>query len=161
MLPDYLSPNLSVIFCGTAAGPTSAAVGHYYAGPGNKFWRTVNAIGLVDKILSPEDDWKCLSYGFGFTDLAKKVSGTDKGIRKQAYDPTRVQAIVREYRPRVIAFNGKKAAQIALKTNTLKFGLWKFEDDTSFWILPSTSGAANGYWSITPWQEMAKYLRPK
>jgi double-stranded uracil-DNA glycosylase len=36
-LPDYLAFGLRVVFCGTAAGKTSASSGHYYAGTGNLF----------------------------------------------------------------------------------------------------------------------------
>ena len=31
-LPDYLTPNLRVVFCGTAVGKVSAPAGHYYSG---------------------------------------------------------------------------------------------------------------------------------
>src|SRR5438067_2015906 len=39
ILPDHLRPGLSIVFCGTAVGTASASRGHYYAGPGNDFWR--------------------------------------------------------------------------------------------------------------------------
>lgn len=55
MLPDYLEPNLSVVFVGTSVATASAARGHYYAGPGNKFWELLWEAGLTaDRMLSPE-----------------------------------------------------------------------------------------------------------
>ena len=39
VLPDLLIPNLNVVFSGTAVATPSAERGHYYAGPGNKFWK--------------------------------------------------------------------------------------------------------------------------
>ena len=38
---------LKLVVCGTAAGDRSAQLGQYYAGPGNKFWRTLASLGLV------------------------------------------------------------------------------------------------------------------
>jgi len=159
MLPDFLAPNLSVIFCGTAAGKESAAVGHYYARPGNRFWKTIYTIGITDRLLRAEDDRECLSYGFGFTDLAKGVSGMDQDIAKHAFEPKNVHAIIGNYRPRAIAFNGKRAAQIALNEKVVTYGLWKTDGLTSIWIMPSTSGAANRYWSLSPWEDLAKFVR--
>lgn len=42
ILPDVIEPGLRIVFCGTAAGAKSAAVGAYYAGPGNAFWATLH-----------------------------------------------------------------------------------------------------------------------
>ncbi len=50
--PDYLAPNLRVVFCGTAAGNRSAEVGHYYAGPGNEFWPLLYRSGIVPVALT-------------------------------------------------------------------------------------------------------------
>lgn len=38
MLEDVLSGNIDIVFCGTAKSEKSAALGYYYAGPGNKFY---------------------------------------------------------------------------------------------------------------------------
>ena len=41
VLPDVLEPGLTVVFCGTAVGATSAQVRAYYAGRGNRFWEVL------------------------------------------------------------------------------------------------------------------------
>jgi TDG/mug DNA glycosylase family protein len=48
-LADLLATDLRVVFVGTAAGRRSAALGHYYAGRGNRFWRTLFDIGLTPR----------------------------------------------------------------------------------------------------------------
>ena len=53
VLPDVLAPGLRAVFCGTAAGTKSAIAGAYYAGPGNKFWPTLHAIGLTPRRFAP------------------------------------------------------------------------------------------------------------
>ena len=54
-LPDVVLPGLKVVFCGTAAGTRSAQVGAYYAGRGNKFWRTLFQVGLTPRPLDPHE----------------------------------------------------------------------------------------------------------
>ena len=41
ILPDVLTYNLKIVFCGTAASKKSKQVNAYYAGHGNKFWNTI------------------------------------------------------------------------------------------------------------------------
>src|SRR2546427_10087333 len=48
-LPDLLAPSLRVVFVGTAAGRESAAK-CYYAGRGNRFWRTLHEVGLTPRL---------------------------------------------------------------------------------------------------------------
>ena len=52
MLPDVLDINPKVIFCGTAAGSTSARRQQYYAGPGNKFWSIFSNLNSVNSRFS-------------------------------------------------------------------------------------------------------------
>jgi hypothetical protein len=47
ILPDLLQSNLSVIFCGTAAGTFSAEEGEYYAHSNNFFWSILHETGLT------------------------------------------------------------------------------------------------------------------
>jgi TDG/mug DNA glycosylase family protein len=119
----------------------------------------VHEIGLTDRVLRPEEDADCLEFGFGFTDLAKGVSGMDRVIPDKAFDTKSVYDVIRRYRPRALAFNGKKAAQVALQQNDLAYGLWRSIEATKVWILPSTSGAANAHWSIGPWLDMKAGLK--
>lgn len=54
MLPDYLRPRLDVVFVGTSVATTSLSRGHYYSGPGNKFWEFLWDAGLTgERLLVP------------------------------------------------------------------------------------------------------------
>jgi TDG/mug DNA glycosylase family protein len=55
LLDDLLRPGLRIVICGTAAGERSAKLGAYYAGPGNKFWRTLHKVGLTPRALIPAE----------------------------------------------------------------------------------------------------------
>jgi mismatch-specific thymine-DNA glycosylase len=59
-VPDIIAPGLSVLFCGINPGLYSAAVGHRFARPGNRFWptlvrqgRTSTAAGFTARELAP------------------------------------------------------------------------------------------------------------
>ena len=50
---DVIAPRLRVLFCGINPGLYSAAVGHHFARPGNRFWAALHAGGFTERILSP------------------------------------------------------------------------------------------------------------
>lgn len=145
-LPDYLAHGLRVVFCGTAAGTTSAARGHYYSGAGNEFWQYLFDAGLTDRRLAPTDDATITSYGIGLTDLAKNVAASsDRGLR-EAYDVDGFSKKMAEYAPAVVAFHGKEAAkQVSRRLGhgtKVQFGPqpWTVEQSQVF-IVPSASGS--------------------
>src|SRR5882672_11153472 len=80
LLPDILEPNLSLVFCGTAAGTVSAQRGAYYAHPHNKFWKTLHRVGLTPRLLDPSEYNQLPEWGLGLTDIAKTVCGMDKEL---------------------------------------------------------------------------------
>lgn len=158
ILPDVLEPGLRVVFCGTQAGAVSARRGAYYAGPGNKFWPVLQQIGLVPVRLQPEEFRTLPRYGIGLTDVAKRTSGPDSALRGGHFDVAGFAARIAANRPRILAFNGKRAAQAALGVNEgrLAYGLQAHGlADADIYVLPSTSGAAAGFWSIEPWKQLA------
>lgn len=159
ILPDLLSPGLRIVFCGTAAGTASARAHEYYAGPGNKFWTVLHETGLTPRRLAPSEFSLLPGWDIGLTDVSKTAHGMDSEIAANAFDPDRLCRVLDEVRPRVIAFNGKKAARLAfglgdrvpidLGPNAHKLGV------TPAWVLSSTSGANARYWDPAPWHALA------
>ena len=172
MLPDYLAPDLEVVLVGTAVGEFSAARGHYYSGPGNKFWELLWEAGLTDdRILNPEQDERVLTYGVGLTDVAKAVAAsTDTKLRAGHYDVPGFLDKIQRYGPKCVAFNGKTAAGVVAKHLQ-----WPKPDHgpTTFdiagavgYVLPSSSGSNNDPRRFAPkatkaawWQEFGVWLR--
>jgi TDG/mug DNA glycosylase family protein len=113
MLPDYLAPNLDVIFVGTSVGSASAANRHYYSDPRNRFWQLLWEADLTgERLLIPEQDSQVLKYGIGLTDVVKaRVSSSDAALRTSDYDVPGFLAKIEKLKPFVVAFNGKKAAE--------------------------------------------------
>ena len=112
VLPDVFARGLRVVFCGSAAGGQSAAAGAYYAGPGNRFWSILYQIGLTPQRLAPTQFRDLLAYGIGLTDLAKIQAGADIEIADSVYDPPRLYRAIAHWRPRAVAFNGKRAGRL-------------------------------------------------
>lgn len=155
VLPDLLRPGLRVVFCGTAAGSASARAQAYYAGPGNGFWQTLHATGLTPVQLAPAEFRRLPEFGIGLTDICKVLHGSDTEVGTVEFDVDGLQARVAAAEPTHLAFNGKNAARGALERPVTVGPQEEQIGGAAVWVLPSTSGAARGYWDIEPWRELA------
>lgn len=158
-LPDVLAPGLAVVFCGTGPSRMSAAARAYYANPGNRFWRTLREVGLIDRAdFGPHDYADVVGYGIGLTDIAKEHVGQDDEIDLSHVDAAGLRAKIETYRPGIVAFTSKKAASLFLGRRTGSIG-YGFQPDavgvTRLFVLPSPSGLAGSYWTIEPWRDLA------
>lgn len=161
-LPDSMQTGLVLVFVGTAAGRRSAAVGHYYAHPGNRFWPTLHETGLTPRRFGPHEFANLLGLGIGFTDVAKRASGMDHEIPASAFEPVGLRERLRIHRPRFVAFTSKRAASFwfGRPTKNITIGLQaSVEGEPAIFVLPSPSGAASRYWSIAPWHDLADLVR--
>ena len=150
---------MSVVFCGTAVGRTSARVGAYYARPGNQFWSVLYEIGLTPRRLQPHEYVILPESGIGLTDLVKVTSGTDAQINDSDFDVDGLRIRIEKHSPRVVAFNGKRGASEFLG-RAVNYELQEETiAETNIFVLPSTSGAARGYWDQKYWVELAAYVR--
>jgi mismatch-specific thymine-DNA glycosylase len=66
-LPDIIAGRLAVVFCGINPGMTAAAVGHHFAGRGNRFWRVIHLAGFTPEEILPENDRTILRHRCGLT----------------------------------------------------------------------------------------------
>ena len=160
MLRDLLAEDLVLIVCGSAAGTRSARLGQYYAVPGNKFWRTLARTGLTPRALAPAQWRELLAYGIGLTDLVKRQSGGDAEIDFRRAGRRALAHKIARLRPRMLCFNGKRAASEFLGRRAVAYGLQPERiGATRIFVAPSTSGAANGAWQPAHWDELAALVR--
>jgi TDG/mug DNA glycosylase family protein len=142
VLPDILRPGLDVVFCGTAVGECSARRGHYYAGPGNAFWRLLHEAGFTDHRLDPTDDVTLPDLGYGLTDIVKDVTRMEPGRR---FDVPTLVAKLEAHRPGWLALTGKAAGHAVARalghpSPALGPQRWTVAGAEVF-VLPSSSGA--------------------
>jgi TDG/mug DNA glycosylase family protein len=156
MLDDLFMDGLRLVVCGTAAGRASALVGRYYAGPGNKFWRTLAEVGLTPRRLEPSEYGLLPNYGIGLTDLVKAQFGGDHEITFALRSRAILHAKIERHQPRVFCFNGKRAAKEFYGVDEVSFGIQPaLIGRTRVFVAPSTSGAANGSWDHEAWRQLA------
>ena len=157
-LPDQLQDHLRLVFVGTAAGQRSADLGHYYAHPGNRFWRTIHEVGITPRRYQSPEFPGLLKLGIGFTDMCKAGAGMDHEALNFPIDVPAFREKMLRYRPKTIAFTSKKAASLFYGRPTKALALGRqppLEDFPIIFVLASPSGAASGLWSVQPWRELA------
>ena len=164
VLPDVLEPELTTVFCGSAASSASARLSAYYAGPGNRFWATLFEAGFTPRLFEPAEFQDLEALGIGLTDLAKHESGMDIALSSDAYDSGLLHQKIETCKPRHLAFTGKRPAGIflleALGVGLKDYGLQHARiGETKIYVLPSPSGAARRWWSIDPWIRLAEAHR--
>ena len=75
-LRDVLASGLDVLFCGINPGLYSAATGHHFARPGNRFWPTLHASGFTPRLFTGFDDRSLLDLNLGITNIAGRTTAT-------------------------------------------------------------------------------------
>lgn len=164
VLPDVLARNLVLVFCGTAASEVSARAGAYYANSSNAFWSTLHAVGITSRKMNPGEFRDLLELKIGLTDLVKRVSGSDHKLKPGDFQRKRLLDRIIQFQPQIVAFTSKAAWRGWKRMSSRDDVTYGWQDDTlnqtRFFVLPSPSGAARGYWDIKPWQTLAdEYFR--
>ncbi|HEX3248394.1 MAG TPA: G/U mismatch-specific DNA glycosylase [Pyrinomonadaceae bacterium] len=145
---DVIAPNLRVLFCGINPGLYTAAVGHHFARPGNRFWPTLYASGFTDRLLSPFDEHELLKSGYGITNVVPRTTVSADLLTKEEIiaGGQRLRAKVLRYQPLVLAVLGLGAYRTAF--NRPKAIAGRQEDrigETVLWVLPNPSGLNANY----------------
>jgi len=142
-LRDVIDPDLSVLFCGINPGLYSAAVGHHFARPSNRFWRALHAAGFTARVLAPEENRLLLESGCGLTDIvARATAGAeDLSPAELVAGRVRLEQKVRKYNPRWVAILGIGAYRTAFGRPRAVLGPQPDGlADSQVWVLPNPSG---------------------
>jgi TDG/mug DNA glycosylase family protein len=138
-------------------GDQSARRKAYYAGPGNQFWNILAETGLTPYRLRPEQYASLIQYRIGLTDLVKGRFGQDAFLSTHDFDIGSFKAKIEKHAPKAVGFNGKKAAQVYFGLSSIEYGMQQEKiAKTVLFVLPSTSGAARGFWNSEHWFQLAK-----
>lgn len=145
---DVIAPGLRVLFCGINPGLYTAAVGHHFARPGNRFWPALYAAGFTERLLSPFDERELLKSGYGITNVVHRTTATADLLTKEEIvaGGARLRAKVLRYRPRVLAILGVGAYRTAFNQPKAVVGRQDEKiDQTVLWVLPNPSGMNANY----------------
>lgn len=161
-LQDFIPDKVMLLICGTAVTKTSKRANAYYANRGNNIYQTLHVTGLTPHQVTPDEYRTLASYGIGFTDLVKAKTGLDKELSKSDFDIDGFKMKILNAKPRVICFNGKKAAAMYLgirSTKDVSYGLQKDRiGGTQVFVAPSTGAQARKFWDIKFWHKLKTLL---
>jgi TDG/mug DNA glycosylase family protein len=142
-LPDLIAPNLRVLFCGINPGLYTAAIGHHFGRPGNRFWPALHQSGFTPRQFAPWEEHLLLDIGIGITNLVKRTTAAASSVTDAEFvdGSRRLKAKAARYRPRVIAFLGIGAYRSGFAAPRAQLGLQPVRlHESALWVLPSPSG---------------------
>ena len=149
-IPDLVGPGLRVLFSGINPSLYSAATGHHFARPGNRFWPALHRSGFTSRQLHPSEQFELPAQGLGITNVVARATA-----RADELSPAELVAggaalaeLVRTWRPRYLAVLGVTAYRTAFGRPKAAMGR---QDDTvggaPVWVLPNPSGL-NAHYTV-------------
>jgi TDG/mug DNA glycosylase family protein len=147
-VPDVIGPNLDVLFCGINPGLYTAAAGHNFARPGNRFWPTIHRAGFTPRVLKPEEERELLQFGCGITNIVARAtaSADELSLDELQHGGRELEKKVQHYAPRVLAVVGIGAYRAAFGRKQGPVGLQPHTiGTTAIWLLPNPSGLNANY----------------
>ena len=161
-VPDLIAPGLRVLFVGINPSLYSAAVGHHFARPGNRFWPTLFGAGFSRRQLSPYEEHELLAEGFGITNLVERATARADELAPDELRAgiDRLARKIRRYRVRTVAFLGMTAFCIAFGRKRAEIGLQPGERfaGAAVWVLPNPSGL-NAHYQLPDFVRLFSELR--
>ncbi|MGX4693513.1 G/U mismatch-specific DNA glycosylase [Streptomyces sp. JNUCC 63] len=160
-MPDVVADGLRVLFCGINPGLMSAATGHHFARPGNRFWPVLHRSGFTPRLLKPSEQGELLSYGLGITNVVARPTARAEELTPEEYrEGGRLLALkVARLRPGWLAVVGVTAYRAAFGDRRAQVGPQERTiGDTRVWVLPNPSGL-NAHWTAETMAEEFARLR--
>jgi len=142
-LRDVIAPELEVLFCGINPSLASAATGHHYAHPGNRFWPALHLAGFTPRLLAAADDHTVPRYGLGLTNLVDRptASASELTVDELQAGALVLERLVRRLRPTVLCVVGLGAWREGFRRPNASVGLQaETVAERPVWVVPNPSG---------------------
>ncbi|WP_328222564.1 MULTISPECIES: G/U mismatch-specific DNA glycosylase [unclassified Streptomyces] len=160
-MPDVTADGLRVLFCGINPGLMTAATGHHFARPGNRFWPVLHLSGFTPRLLKPSEQGELPSYGLGITNVVARATARADELTPEEYveGGRLLTAKVERIRPRWLAVVGVTAYRAAFGDRKASVGPQERTIGASrVWVLPNPSGL-NAHWTAATMAEEFGRLR--
>ena len=147
-VPDVIGLNLRLLFCGINPGLYTAAVGHHFARPGNRFWPALHRSGFTKRLLLPFEEQELLQIGLGISNVVTRATASAAELTREDYEiGGRVLGEkIKSFRPLVLAVLGVGAYRRAFNDPKAIVGEQaKRIYQTRVWVLPNPSGLNANY----------------
>jgi double-stranded uracil-DNA glycosylase len=142
-IPDLLGEDMRVLFAGINPSLYSAATGHHFARPGNRFWPALHRSGFTPRTLHPAEQFALPVLGLGITNVvARATARADELSPAELVDGGALLAeLVSRWRPRFLAILGVTAYRTAFARPRAVIGPQDHElGGVRVWVLPNPSG---------------------
>jgi TDG/mug DNA glycosylase family protein len=160
-IPDVMASDLDVLLVGINPSLYSAAVGHHFARPGNRFWPALFAGGFTPRLFSPFEDQLLPRHGVGLTNFVARASARADEISAEELQEgaTTLARKLRRRRVRCVAFLGVTAYRAAFQRKDARLGLQRETiGDAAVWVLPNPSGL-NAHFQLYDFARLFAELR--
>jgi TDG/mug DNA glycosylase family protein len=160
-VPDLIAPGLRVLFCGINPSLYSAAIGHHFGRPGNRFWPALHAAGFSDRQLAPWEGGLLLERGYGITNLVDRATATAQELSADELvaGARRLTRKVRRHQPVCVAFLGITAYRAAFQQTGAHLGRQAAPlGGAVTWVLPNPSGL-NAHFQLAGLATLFRELR--
>ena len=149
VLPGPGDPPLRVLFCGINPGLVSAATGHHFARPGNRFWPALHGAGFTPRRLRPDEQHLLPALGLGITNIVARATARADELTSAELvaGGARLQELVRTWRPTAVGIVGITAYRVAFASPRAVIGRQPDWGPVLVWALPNPSGL-NAHWSL-------------
>jgi TDG/mug DNA glycosylase family protein len=161
VLPGPDDPPLRVLFCGINPGLVSAATGHHFARPGNRFWPALYGAGFTPRLLLPAEQGELRGLGPGITNMAPRATARADELTaaELVAGGVRLRELVAAHRPTWLAVVGLTAYRTAFDAPRAAVGPQEERlGRTGIWVLPNPSGL-NAHWQLPAMIEEYARLR--
>lgn len=142
-VPDVTAPGLKVLFCGINPGLYTAAIGHHFGRPGNRFWPTLHAAGFTPRLFDPSEERELLPLGYGITNVVERATAAADELTADEYRAggERLVKKVKALAPVFLAVLGVGAYRVAFGKPKAAVGEQPERiGATRVWVLPNPSG---------------------
>ena len=140
---DVIAPGLKVLFCGINPGLYTAAIGHHFGRPGNRFWPTLHAAGFTPRLFDPSEEQDLLLLGYGITNVVNRASAAadELSVAEIVAGGKVLAEKVTVWKPQFLAVLGVGAYRVAFARPKATVGPRpELIGETRVWVLPNPSG---------------------
>lgn len=158
---DLIDYDLKVLFCGINPGLYTAATGHHFARPGNRFWPALHLGGITPRLLHPSEERELLALGYGITGFVRRATANASSLTTAEYraGAERIVATVYEYRPRWVCFLAMEGYRKGFQRPKAALGIQEETiGDTRLWVMPNPSGL-NAHYQLADFAAMFRALK--
>ncbi|MCE5334693.1 MAG: G/U mismatch-specific DNA glycosylase [Desulfobacteraceae bacterium] len=148
-VPDVVARGLRVLFIGINPGLYTAAVGHHFAHPGNRFWPALFESGFTPRRFSPFEEEELLALGYGIVNIVGRATSRadELSAAELVEGGSALEEKIRIYGPRHSAVLGLGAYRSAFRRPKAAPGLQPemIAGICPVWVLPNPSGLNASY----------------